>query len=97
MTTKRENGLPYRWLLALAGLCLLVYLLKGILAPFLIAAILAYICSPLVDRLMRLKFGRTSATVLVLLLLLGIFALLLLIVVPLLQKEVLLMAQRLPT
>lgn len=96
MTAKREKGLPYQWLVAIAALCLLVYLLKGILAPFLIAAILAYICSPLVDRLMRLKLGRTSATILVLLLLVGIFALSILIVMPLLQKEVLQLAQRLP-
>ncbi|OIQ79780.1 pheromone autoinducer 2 transporter [mine drainage metagenome] len=96
MITKRDNGRSYQWLWVIAGVCLLVYLLKGILAPFLIAAILAYICNPLVDRLTHGKFGRTPATVLVLLLLIGIFALLLLIVVPLLQKEFLLMAQRLP-
>lgn len=96
MTAKREKALPYQWLAAVAVFALLIYLLKGILAPFLIAAILAYICSPLVDRLMRLKLGRTSATILVLLLLVGIFALSILIVMPLLQKEVLQLAQRLP-
>ena len=101
MAAKRENGLPYQWLAALAIFCILLYLLRDILAPFLTAAILAYICSPLVDRLMRLhlgkvRMGRTLATSLVLLLLTGIFVLLLLIVVPLLQKEILLLAQRLP-
>lgn len=96
MTAKRENGLPYQWLAALAVFGVLLYLLRDILAPFLSAAILAYICSPLVDRLMRYKLGRTPATALVLLLLAGIFVLLLLIVVPLLQKEILLLAQRLP-
>ncbi len=96
MTAKRENGLSYQWLLAIAGACILVYLLKGILAPFLIAAILAYICSPLVDRLMRLNLGRTSATILVLMLLVALFVLMLLIVAPLLQKEILQVAQRLP-
>jgi len=96
MTIKRENGLPYQWFLVIAGTGLLVYLLKGILAPFLIAAVLAYICSPLVDRLERHKLGRTLGTILVLLLLIAIFALLLLIVVPLMQKEILQLAQRLP-
>lgn len=96
MATKRENAVPYAWLLAVAVFGLLLYLLKDVLAPFLTAAILAYICSPLVDRLMRWKLGRTPATALVLLLLLGVFALLLFIVVPLLQKEILLLAQRLP-
>lgn len=101
MATKRENGLPTPWLAALAVFCVLLYLLRDILAPFLTAAILAYICSPLVDRLMRLRLGkrtlgRTPATTLMLLLLMGLFALLLLIVVPLLQRETLLIAQRMP-
>lgn len=101
MTVKRENRLSYQWLLVAALFCVVLYLLKDILAPFLVAAILAYICSPLVDRLMQLKFatirlGRTPATVLVLLLLIGVFLLLLFIIVPLLQKEVVLMAQRMP-
>ncbi|MDR2875469.1 MAG: AI-2E family transporter [Methylobacillus sp.] len=102
MTTKRENGLPWQWLAALAVFCVLLYLLRDILAPFLAATILAYICSPLVDRLMRLRIGkfhmgRTPASVLVLLLMIGIFILLLLIVVPLLQKEIILIAQKMPT
>jgi predicted PurR-regulated permease PerM len=98
MTAKRENGLPdYRWmLLALAATGLLVYLLSPVLSPFLAAAILAYICNPLVDRLERLKLGRTLSTMAVMLLLAGVFLLLLLIVLPLLQKELLLIAQRLP-
>jgi len=98
MATKREVGLPdYRWaLLALAVFCLLVYLLSPILSPFLAAAILAYISNPLVDRLERWKLGRTLATLLVMLLLAGAFLLVLLIVLPLLQKELLLVAQRLP-
>lgn len=101
MTAKRENRLPYQWLAVLAIFLILLYLLRDTLAPFLTAAILAYICSPLVDRCTRLRLGkmrvgRTPATVLVLLLLIGIFVLLLLIVVPLLQKEIVLLTQRLP-
>lgn len=103
MTAKRDNALPdYRWILLIAGVLLLIYLLKPILAPFLIAAILAYICSPLVDRLGNLKLGkfsigRTVGTVLVMLLLVGIVTALVLIVVPLLQKELVLVIQRLPS
>ncbi|MDR2219287.1 MAG: AI-2E family transporter [Methylobacillus sp.] len=101
MTPKRENGLPWQWLAALAVFGVLLYLLRDILAPFLAAAILAYICNPLVDKLTRLHIGklhvsRTPATLLVLLLMIAIFILLLLIVVPLLQKEVVLIAQKLP-
>lgn len=107
MALKRENLLPdYRWILLFSGCLLLIYLLRPILAPFLFAAILAYICSPLLDRLGNIKLGRlnmgrssiarTIGTVLVMLLLLTIMITLLLIVVPLLQKELSLVAQRLP-
>ncbi|MEO5863141.1 MAG: AI-2E family transporter, partial [Burkholderiales bacterium] len=88
-----------RWYF-LAGAALVVallfYLLGPILAPFMFAAILAYICDPLVDRLQRRRVPRTVATVLVLLLLVGLFILLMLIMVPLFQKEVTLLSQRLP-
>lgn len=102
MTTKRENVLPdYRWILLAFGFLLLVYLLRPILAPFLIAAILAYICSPLVDRLGNLKLGRLAVgrsvgSIIVMLMLIGIVIMLLLIVMPLVQKELLLVIQRLP-
>ena len=79
----------------------LIYVLSPILAPFLIGAILAYICSPLVDHFGRLRFGkvrigRTLSTLLVIALLFGIFIVLLLIVVPLVQKELVLVMQRMP-
>ena len=103
MTTKRENVLPdYRLMLLAATFLLLIYLLLPILAPFFIAVILAYICSPLVGRLSNLKLGklqlgRTTGTLFVMLLLLGIMIMVFLIVVPLLQKELLLIVERLPT
>lgn len=102
MTTKQENVLPdYRLILFAAAAMALVYVLSPILAPFLIGAILAYICSPLVDRLARirlgsLRLGRTPGTILVMLLVIGIMVVLLLVVVPLLQKELLLVVERMP-
>jgi predicted PurR-regulated permease PerM len=71
-------GLLLLWLLAQLG---------PILAPFFLAAILAYICNPLVDRLQRAKVRRTAATLMVLLLVGAIFAMLVLILVPLLIDE----------
>jgi predicted PurR-regulated permease PerM len=102
MTTKRENLLPdYRIMLLAAGFLLVFYFLLPIMGPFLIAAILAYICKPLVDVLSRwrigtLIFGRTTATLMVMLLLAGFALLLLLLIVPMLQKEIMLIIQRLP-
>ncbi|MDD2834303.1 MAG: AI-2E family transporter [Methylotenera sp.] len=79
----------------------LVYLLGPILTPFLIAAILAYIANPLVNRIDNFHFrkfspSRTVAALLVMALLFGILLLMLLIVIPLLQKEIILLAQKLP-
>lgn len=106
MTDKRENVLPdYRWIVLIAASLFLIYLLRPILAPFVFAAILAYICNPLVDRISRLRLGklgdrsdfaRTLGTVLVMLMVLGILIALLLVVVPLLQKEILLVIERVP-
>ncbi len=89
------------WLIIAAILIFIIYLLLPVLTPFLIAAILAYICDPLVDRLCLLgigkfKIGRTLATVLVMAGIFGVITLLLLILIPLLQQESLLIAERLP-
>ena len=91
--------------LVLACLILLIYLLSPILAPFFMAAILAYICNPIVNKIddwhiswRERKFSpsRTGATLVVMLFLLAILLLLVLIVVPLLQKELMMMIERLP-
>jgi predicted PurR-regulated permease PerM len=70
--------------------------LSPILAPFLFAAILAYICDPLADRLESRHVPRALATAVVLLLALGVLIVLLLILVPLFQKELSLLVKRLP-
>ena len=90
-----------RWLILIIVFLALLYLLLPVLTPFLIAAILAYICDPLVDKIClwgvgKFKLGRTLATVLVMLAIIGMLASLILILIPLLQKESLLLAQRLP-
>ena len=90
-----------RWLILVAAFLAFVYLLSPVLTPFLIAAILAYICDPLVDKIClwgtgKFKLGRTLATVLVMLAIIGILTSFILILIPLLQKESLLLAQRLP-
>ncbi len=81
--------------LGLAILCLL-YLLSPILAPFLLAGILAYICDPLVERLERHGLPRVAGVAIVMAMLLGILVLLILILVPLIRDESALLAGRLP-
>lgn len=100
-TAPKNLFIDNRWLILIAIFALIIYLLLPVLTPFLIAAILAYICDPLVDKLSlvgigKFKLGRTLATVLVMAGIFGIIILLFLILVPLLQKESLLIAERLP-
>ncbi len=92
----------YRWLVFLGLIAFVLYLLTPILTPFLIAAVLAYICDPLVDRLSafnigKFSIGRTIATVLVLMAVSLAIILMFLIIIPLLQKQSLLIVERLPS
>lgn len=74
----------------------LLYLLSPILAPFLFAAILAYILDPLVERLSGRYVPRTLAVVLVMVGVLLLLAALALVVLPVFAKELRLLAERLP-
>lgn len=84
------------WIACGLALLWLLYLLSPILAPFLLAAIVAYICDPLVERMARLGVPRILAVLAVItgltLLVIGLF----LVIVPLLQEEVFLMLGRVP-
>jgi predicted PurR-regulated permease PerM len=96
-----EKRNPIIWWLAGLLICGLIYLLSPILTPFLIAAILAYIANPLVNKIDAFQFknlspSRTVASLLVMGLILAVILLILLIVVPLIQKEVVLLLQKLP-
>lgn len=84
----RTDNLNYLWWLLLS--CVtggLIYLLSPILTPFLFAAVIAYICNPIVTYLADKKFPRTGGTVLVLIVLTGLLAALVFIMIPLIQKE----------
>jgi predicted PurR-regulated permease PerM len=91
------------WLWIAIGACLvaLLVLLGPILAPFIAAAILAYALNPAVDRLAARKIGnfqvpRSVAALIVMLLMLAALLAMILIVVPVLQKELPLLQQRIP-
>lgn len=83
-----------QWFAIAAVLAWLTYLLAPILTPFVAAAILAYICAPLVSRLGRLP--RTPAVLTVMVVLFGLLLLLALLLLPMLQKEIQLFMARLP-
>ena len=76
------------WLIAVALLGWLLYLLAPVLTPFVAAALLAYIGDPLADRLQRFKLPRTLAVVVVFLLTFTVLALLVVLVGPLIRTQV---------
>jgi predicted PurR-regulated permease PerM len=87
-----------KWFL-LAGLAFgggLLYLLSPVLTPFLVAAALAYIGDPLVDRLEELKLSRTLSVTTVFITLSLVVLVLLLILVPMLQRQFVLLGSKLP-
>src|SRR2546426_3954411 len=77
----------WAWITIALAAGFLVWLLSPILAPFLFAAILAYIFDPLVERLTRHRVPRTLAVVLVLLLAVAVAVAIMLVVLPLFYKE----------
>jgi predicted PurR-regulated permease PerM len=90
-----------RWTIFALLLLLALYQLGPIITPFIAAAILAYICDPLVDKLCivgtkKYKLGRTLATVIVMFGLIAFMVSVVLILIPLLQKQSALIAERLP-
>ncbi len=88
MNTEHADDMHYLWWLILA--CVtggLIYLLSPILTPFLLAAVIAYICNPMVARMTDKGIPRTAGAILVMFLLIGVFAALILIMVPLFEEE----------
>ncbi|MDP1950522.1 MAG: AI-2E family transporter [Nitrosomonas sp.] len=97
MSPEHSKDLHYLWWLTLACVAAaLIYLLSPILTPFLLAAVIAYICNPMVTRLAARKVPRTIGTILVMLLLLNTFAALILIMVPIFEKEVSRLIEKIP-
>jgi len=83
-----NSSLRTNWLIAIALLGWLLYLLAPVLTPFVAAALLAYIGDPLADRLQRLKLPRTLAVVAVFVLTFSMLGLLILLVGPLIRTQV---------
>ncbi len=85
------------WIAIALAAGFLVWLLSPILAPFLFAAILAYICDPLVERLTRRRVPRMLAVVAVLLAVIAALVGLVLVILPLFTRESQLLMERLPS
>src|SRR5690606_21310584 len=73
-----------------------VFLLAPILTPFLFAALLAYLFNPLVGWLVRFKLPRPLAVTTVFLLLVALAGTLLLFLVPMVSRQIVAFAARVP-
>lgn len=91
-----SNPLLWGWIAIGAVLLWLVWLLSPILAPFLFAAILAYVLDPVVEKLSGRRVPRTLAVVLVMLFVLLLLVGLALVVLPLFYKELRMLGERIP-
>jgi predicted PurR-regulated permease PerM len=81
-------NLRVNWLIAIALIGWVLYLLAPVLTPFVAAGLLAYIGDPLADRLQRMKMPRTLAVVAVFVLTFLFLGLLVLLVGPLIRAQV---------
>ncbi|MBF0306075.1 MAG: AI-2E family transporter [Alphaproteobacteria bacterium] len=84
------------WLIGLAVLFVLLYLLRGVLLPFVAGMAVAYFLDPVVDRLQRLGLSRLASTSLITAGFLAVALLGLLLVVPVLESQIVGFATRLP-
>jgi len=91
-----DTSLRTNWLIAIALVGWLLYLLAPVLTPFVAAALLAYIGDPLADRLERLRMPRTLAVVAVFVLTFLMIALLVLLVGPLIRNQIGALLEALP-
>lgn len=82
-------------LTAVIGVALL-WLLGPVLTPFLIAAALAYLFDPMVERLNAWKLPRTLSVLVVMLLMMLMVTVFFLLVIPLMRHEFVLVIERLP-
>lgn len=87
-----------KWLILIVvlSLSLLLYLLAPVLTPFIMAAFLAYLGDPLVDRLETYKLSRTLAVSIVFSIIFLILALVFILLLPMLESQLSYLLKSLP-
>jgi predicted PurR-regulated permease PerM len=81
----RERTLIYLLIISFFGY--LLYSIKGIVAPFIIALIFAYLLNPLVEYLQKAKLSRTMSTIVAVLLLFALLAVLFIMIIPIILYQ----------
>jgi len=97
-TSAKPTSATQRWFwLTVISLFLgLVYLLAPILTPFLMAALLAYLGDPLVDRLEAFKLSRTMSVSIVFIALVLMVLIVLLVLLPTIETQLAKLVQKIP-
>lgn len=85
------------WLATATSLCFIVYLLRGMMAPFVIAGLMAYLADPLADKLEARGLSRTLAVIIIFSFLAALIVAVLLFLIPLLAAQMDSLLQSLPT
>jgi len=84
------------WLAALAVFILLLWLLSGILLPFVAGLAIAYLLAPLTDRLVKLGLNRMVAALLIIAVVVLAFILVILLVAPLIGGQLASLIEAIP-
>ena len=85
-----------QWALLFIGIGALIWVLTPVLTPFAASALLAWLGDPVVDRLQKRGLSRNSAVALVFTVMVLVLVLLVLILVPLIQDQVVVVANAVP-
>lgn len=93
MTARQHAGF---WLGAVIVFGLMVWLLRDMLLPFVVAMAVAYLADPVADWLERHRFSRIQATVLITVVFFVVSLLALLVIVPLVANQMLALLSQLP-
>src|SRR5580765_633285 len=93
-TTAQRQTLT--WIVIGAAIVVVVWLLGPVLTPFIVAAVLAYVLHPLVERLARRRVPRALAVTVVEVAAIVIVLAVLLLIVPILSKQLPLLREQIP-
>lgn len=84
------------WLVGLLVFGLVVWLLRGVLMPFVAGMAIAYLLDPLADRLERLRFPRWLAATVVLMVFFLVLVVVVVLLVPIIEAQILQFVETLP-
>ena len=84
------------WIAALAAAVAVVVLLRGVLLPFVTGMALAYLLSPLADRIERLGISRLLATLAIIIIVVAAIAILTMLTLPTIVREISYFVENLP-